>query len=98
LQISARNNDDGIWTVHVQDTKASKTKILEYDHVVIASGFFSKPKQIPAALQQSGRVFHSSKYRDISKLLRESSSKATDRNIVVAGSQMSGVEVAASIA
>jgi len=53
---------------------------------------------MPPGLQQSGRVFHSSRYRDVPKLLKESSSKTTDRNIVVVGGQMSGVEIAASIA
>ncbi|KAG9245656.1 flavin-containing monooxygenase-like protein [Calycina marina] len=98
MVIRAIITDYGKWRVHVRYLKTSSEAQEDYDHVIITSGFFSKPKQIPDMLQKSGRVSHSSKYRNLNDLLKGSSPAKTDRNIVVVGGQMSGPEVAASIA
>jgi cation diffusion facilitator CzcD-associated flavoprotein CzcO len=78
-----------------------------YDFVVIATGFFGKPR-IPSTLEawelgawRPARfpVWHSSRFRSVEKFLTDDGEKKpTGTKIVVVGGQMSGVEVAASIA
>ncbi|KAK3329897.1 hypothetical protein B0H66DRAFT_635009 [Apodospora peruviana] len=69
-----------------------------FDYLLIASGFFGKPV-IPTALASARTqvpVIHSSQYRDLASLVG-----STNRNggkMMVVGGQMSGVEVAGTIA
>ena len=68
--------------------------------MIIATGFFGKPK-IPNIFDGLDvPVWHSSKVRDVKDLLTEAGSKppASGKNIVVVGGQMSGVETAGSLA
>lgn len=71
----------------------------EYDYLLIASGFFGKP-HIPdiagLASAQHIPVIHSSQYRSIQSLLPNAEGKSG--KILVVGGQMSGVEVAGTIA
>lgn len=73
----------------------------EYDYLLIASGFFGKPHipDIPGLDLESARnipVIHSSRYRDIQSLLPNAEGKSG--KILVVGGQMSGVEIAGTIA
>lgn len=91
----------GKWIVHVQhaDT-AESSEVYEFDHVVVATGFFGKP-HIPDVLPDfPAPVWHSSKLRDVSSLLTDNGkvSSPQGKNIVVVGGQMSGIETAAAIA
>jgi hypothetical protein len=68
--------------------------------LIIATGFFGKPK-IPNIFNGlSVPVWHSSKVRDLYDLLTDNGSKppAHGKNIVVIGGQMSGIETAGSLA
>lgn len=69
----------------------------EFDHVIVASGFFGKPI-IPEGLQGSSDipVIHSSVYRDLKSLLGKG--RPGGGKILVVGGQMSGVEIAGTIA
>ncbi|KAK3355492.1 FAD/NAD(P)-binding domain-containing protein [Neurospora tetraspora] len=68
-----------------------------FDYLLVASGFFGKPV-IPPPVATSGDipVVHSSQYRTLSALLEQT--KGAGRKIVVVGGQMSGVEIAGTIA
>ncbi|EGZ76816.1 FAD/NAD(P)-binding domain-containing protein [Neurospora tetrasperma FGSC 2509] len=68
-----------------------------FDYLLVASGFFGKPV-IPPPVAASGDipVVHSSQYRTLSTLLEQT--KGVGRKIVVVGGQMSGVEIAGTIA
>lgn len=68
-----------------------------FDYLLVASGFFGKPV-MPPLVAASGDVpvVHSSQYRTLSTLLEQT--KGQGRKIVVAGGQMSGVEIAGTIA
>lgn len=71
----------------------------EYDYLLIASGFFGKPyiPNLPGLETPSSiPVIHSSRYRDIQSLLPNSQGKSG--KILVVGGQMSGVEIAGTIA
>lgn len=71
----------------------------EYDYLVIASGFFGKPAvpEIPGLKEPRGiPVVHSSRYRNLETLLSNGDGKGG--KILVVGGQMSGVEIAATIA
>lgn len=71
----------------------------EYDYLVIASGFFGKPV-VPdvSGLEDSQGipVVHSSRYRDLEALLSKADGKGG--KILIAGGQMSGVEITGTIA
>jgi cation diffusion facilitator CzcD-associated flavoprotein CzcO len=93
---------EGKWSVHVEDRASAVPvpQLLEFDHMIIATGFFGKPK-FPKILGGFQRpVWHSSRLRDVKDLLTNESKTSFQpgRRIVVAGGQMSGVEIAASIA
>lgn len=86
---------DGGWNVVVE--AGGKTEASQFDHLLVASGYFGKPI-IPAALSEKASipVIHSSQYRDLKSLL--SKGKANGGKILVVGGQMSGVEIAGTIA
>ncbi|KAB8299106.1 hypothetical protein EYC80_001219 [Monilinia laxa] len=91
----------GKWTVHVEHADAPESsQAYEFDHVVVATGFFGKP-HIPDILPGfPAPVWHSSKLRDVNSLLTDNGevSSPKGKNIVVVGGQMSGIETAAAIA
>ncbi|PSR84280.1 hypothetical protein BD289DRAFT_368843 [Coniella lustricola] len=71
----------------------------EYDYVIVASGFFGKPvmPDLPGLNASNGiPVIHSSRYRDLETLLPNADGKGG--KILVVGGQMSGVEIAGTIA
>lgn len=69
----------------------------KFDHVIVASGFFGKPI-IPESLQKASEIpiIHSSAYRDLKSLLGKGNSGGG--KILVVGGQMSGIEIAGTIA
>lgn len=72
----------------------------EFDHLIVGTGFFGKAK-VPDILKEfTAPVVHSSEARNIDDLLvkKEGSSISSGKRIVVVGGQMSGVEIASSIA
>jgi hypothetical protein len=82
-------------------------EVHEFDHVIIASGFFGAPR-MPPALKNTDHVpvWHSSRFRDVRSLITDGGRLKVDskgngdgkRKIVVVGGQMSGVDVAANVA
>ncbi|KAH8665248.1 hypothetical protein BGZ60DRAFT_411052 [Tricladium varicosporioides] len=94
--------DNGRWRVQTQasDDSSSQVQNHDFDHLIVTSGFFGKPR-IPDILKDfSAPIFHSSQVRDVNTLFANNHTvhPAPGRNIVVVGGQMSGVEIAASIA
>jgi hypothetical protein len=104
---------EGGWevSVHVKEEGEAgemTVEVHEFDHVIIASGFFGAPR-LPSSLPNSVSdvpVWHSSKFRDVRSLITDGGRLKVDskgngdgkRKIVVVGGQMSGVEVAANVA
>lgn len=98
-------------SVHVKEEGEAgemTVEVHEFDHVIVASGFFGAPR-VPQAIPSSDisvPVWHSSRVRDIRSLITDAGRLKVDskgnggekRKIVVVGGQMSGVEVAANVA
>lgn len=93
-------NQDNKWNVHIKTRGEPETRVHEFDHLIVASGFFGKPITPQVLDGLDAPVIHSSKFRDIRSLNidEKSNSSGVRRNIVIVGGQMSGVEVAASLA
>lgn len=92
-----RDSKDGKkWLVAAQSENGVVAE-YEFDYLVIASGFFGEPA-IPPSLREINQppVIHSSRYRDLESLLPTGDVKG--RKILVVGGQMSGVEIAGTIA
>lgn len=71
----------------------------EYDYLLVASGFFGKPVVPDVPGLKDARdipVVHSSRYRDLETLLPNAGGRGG--KILVVGGQMSGVEIAGTIA
>ncbi|KAK2612730.1 hypothetical protein QQS21_001181 [Conoideocrella luteorostrata] len=85
------------WNVRLESKGRQETH--HFDHVVVASGYFGKPV-IPNGISISPSapvpVIHSSQYRDLKTLFNSRSS--AKGKILVVGGQMSGVEIAGTIA
>jgi cation diffusion facilitator CzcD-associated flavoprotein CzcO len=99
-QVLKTESRSGRWKVQVQDGTSTSPETLDFDHMIVATGFFGKPK-LPQILKDLPvPVMHSSELRDVRDLLTKNGKThvGTRRNIVVVGGQMSGVETAASIA
>lgn len=86
---------DGSWKVQTNSEEGSETSI--FDYLLVATGFFGIPRW-PEGIPKEGEVpiIHSSKYRDIESIL--STAKDSNNKILVVGGQMSGVEIAGTIA
>ncbi|KAI0397823.1 hypothetical protein F5Y17DRAFT_464476 [Xylariaceae sp. FL0594] len=86
---------DGSWKVQTNSEKGIETGI--FDYLLVATGFFGSLRW-PTGIPKEGDVpiIHSSKYRGLESILprtRDSGDK-----ILVVGGQMSGVEIAGTIA
>ncbi|KAJ3497732.1 hypothetical protein NLG97_g1678 [Lecanicillium saksenae] len=90
--IKTEQKDEG-WKVTTQSEDGQET--TRFDRLVVATGYFGKPV-VPKALKENAAipVIHSSQYRDLKSLLGTSGKGG---KILVAGGQMSGVEIAATI-
>jgi len=90
----------GKWQVKTQDRSSTEPVEHEFDHLIVSTGFFGKAK-VPKILEGfQVPVRHSSQVRNVKDLLTGDgkSPPSPGRNIIVVGGQMSGVEIAASIA
>jgi cation diffusion facilitator CzcD-associated flavoprotein CzcO len=87
--------DGGSWRVQTSSEKGTETNI--FDYLLVATGFFGKPIW-PKGIPKEGEVpiTHSTKYRDIEGVLLNASNSSN--KILVVGGQMSGVEIAGTIA
>ena len=90
---------DGVQSGWRVQTRSPQGDVKEdsFDYLLVASGFFGKPYLPPVA--QGGHqvpVVHSSQYRHLQSLL--GNTNGTGGKILVVGGQMSGVEVAGTIA
>ncbi|TGO90744.1 hypothetical protein BPOR_0052g00070 [Botrytis porri] len=91
----------GKWKVHVQPNESTESlQVHEFDQVIVATGFFGKPKIPDTVANLPAPVWHSSNLRDVNSALTDNGrlSSPKGKNIVVVGGQMSGVETAAAIA
>jgi cation diffusion facilitator CzcD-associated flavoprotein CzcO len=81
-------------------TRSLQEEVKEetFDYLLIASGFFGKPSFPAVGLGEecAAPVLHSSQYRELPSLLGKTGSSGG--KIVVVGGQMSGVEIAGTIA
>ncbi|KAI9903748.1 hypothetical protein N3K66_000277 [Trichothecium roseum] len=95
--VSAEPRGD-VWDVVSRSPEDEEVK-AEFDRVIVASGFFGKPVFPPALSPSSSSpipIIHSSAYRDLESLLPNPT--ASGGKILVVGGQMSGVEIAGTIA
>ncbi|KAM3497594.1 hypothetical protein MY10362_009065 [Beauveria mimosiformis] len=83
------------WNVTVRTSDKGDDETARFDRLVVASGYFGEPV-VPKAMKKDATVpvIHSSHYRDLKSLLGTS---GRGGKILVAGGQMSGVEIAATI-
>ncbi|KAH6608447.1 hypothetical protein Trco_001793 [Trichoderma cornu-damae] len=91
-----RSDGSAGWRVRIRSGDGEESR--DFDYLVVASGYFGKPI-IPdcfAKAKTSVPVVHSSQYRDLKGLLGEGKQKGG--KILIVGGQMSGVEIAATIA
>ena len=87
------------WSIRAESTATGETQNRRFDHLIVASGFFGRP-QWPSQHSSTATdvpAVHSSQYRDLHSLLGKSASNR-GRKILVVGGQMSGVEIAGTIA
>ncbi|EPE28099.1 FAD/NAD(P)-binding protein [Glarea lozoyensis ATCC 20868] len=82
---------EGKWRVETSGKEEGK---WEFEYLVVATGFFGRPR-VPRIDGFEGKVVHSSQVRVVRELV---DGEGTGKKIVVVGGQMSGVEIAASIA
>ncbi|OHE98454.1 hypothetical protein CORC01_06245 [Colletotrichum orchidophilum] len=87
--------DDGSWTVTAESDAGRETSV--FDYLLVSSGFFGKPI-VPDVVSDGTEipVVHSSKYRDLQTLFPDGVKNGG--KILVVGGQMSGVEIAGTIA
>ena len=96
------NTKDGqggadVWRVRTRSQGGSEEEHT-FDYLLVGSGFFGEPVNPPQLRGQtfSIPVIHSSKYRDLQTLLAENAPGSG--KILIVGGQMSGVEIAGTIA
>lgn len=90
--------EGGSWEVQTEpDQGGEETSV--FDYLLVSTGFFGKPIW-PDYIPQEAEVpiMHSSKYRDLQSLLAGRKEKDGGGKILVVGGQMSGIEIAGTIA
>lgn len=87
--------EGGGWKVETESGEGKQTSI--FDYLLVTTGFFGKPIW-PTFIPKDAEVpvVHSSKYRDLEGLLNANPGRGG--KIVVVGGQMSGIEIAGTIA
>ncbi|KAL2147675.1 hypothetical protein VTI28DRAFT_7027 [Corynascus sepedonium] len=85
------------WRVRTCSTQEGEREEV-FDHLIVASGFFGKPTLPPMSGHAHHRipVIHSSQYRNLPDLF--GNTRRSGGKILVVGGQMSGVEIAGTIA
>ncbi|TWU71034.1 hypothetical protein ED733_001404 [Metarhizium rileyi] len=97
VQAKRAGEDGSGWDVCLESEGKGQTQHFEY--LVVASGYFGKPivsEGMSISPSAAVPVIHSSQYRDLKSLLGARGS--AKGKILVVGGQMSGVEVAGTIA
>ncbi|KAI9158178.1 Thiol-specific monooxygenase [Paramyrothecium foliicola] len=95
VKAQKNNGSSQGWAVSAESDKGLVEK--NFDYLLIASGFFGKPIiPVPLTGPQSIPVIHSSQYRDLKSLLPKD--RRGGGKILIVGGQMSGVEIAGTIA
>ncbi|KAK1987322.1 hypothetical protein LZ30DRAFT_745887 [Colletotrichum cereale] len=105
--VKADLQDDATWRVTVEsseggDGEQKKEETAAFDYLLVSSGFFGKPlvPDVGAGEAATVPVVHSSKYRDLKGLFPDGvrDGGGGGSKILVVGGQMSGVEIAGTIA
>ncbi|KAI1633030.1 hypothetical protein F4809DRAFT_644845 [Biscogniauxia mediterranea] len=92
----------GAWEVRTEASPgggAQETNV--FDYLLVTTGFFGQPLWPEAIPREAGAdipIIHSSKYRDIEGLLSRAPTNGGGSKILVVGGQMSGIEIAGTIA
>ena len=96
LQAHASDGREAGWMVQTCSSEG-EVKQEQFDYLLVASGFFGKPF-LPSVSEGEHKVpiIHSSQYRDLQGLLGNGDGMGS--KILVVGGQMSGVEIAGTIA
>jgi cation diffusion facilitator CzcD-associated flavoprotein CzcO len=94
--------ENGKWKIETKENgEQGQLETHIFDRLIVATGFFGRPR-VPAILKGfPAPVVHSSQVRSVRNLLSSTSSPSPakpGKKIVVVGGQMSGVEIAAAIA
>jgi len=92
------------WRVTVKDQN-SQTQVKNFDYLLVASGFFSKPRElkqdVPGLaddhLEHEIKAMHSSQFKNLNDLFPDGR-KASGRNILLVGGGNSSGEAAAAVA
>ncbi|KAL2154570.1 hypothetical protein VTH82DRAFT_3246 [Thermothelomyces myriococcoides] len=96
LAASSANGSSSGWRVQTSSAEGEAREEI-FDYLLVASGYFGKPVIPPVS--NNGHdipVIHSSQYRDLQSLVGKTS--GSGGKILVVGGQMSGVEIAGTIA
>lgn len=91
-----RNDGSEGWKVRIQSGDSEESR--DFDHLIVATGYFGKPI-IPQCFKNANTsvpIIHSSQYRDLKGLLGKGREKGG--KILIVGGQMSGVEIAGTVA
>ncbi|RYP55606.1 hypothetical protein DL769_010114 [Monosporascus sp. CRB-8-3] len=93
--VHAELEDGGTWRVQTESSNGPETSV--FDYLLVGTGFFGKPLR-PDYVPREAEVptIHSSKYRNLKSLL--ANQKGRGGKILVVGGQMSGIEIAGTIA
>jgi cation diffusion facilitator CzcD-associated flavoprotein CzcO len=87
--------DGGSWKVETESQDGCQTGV--FDYLLVATGFFGEPIWPDCFPRHADiPIMHSSRYRDITDLLRKHDGPGG--KILVVGGQMSGIEIASTIA
>lgn len=85
----------GSWEIQTSSSKGTETGV--FDCLIISTGFFGQPIWPDSVPRQADvPIIHSSKYRNLHELLPQD--KPAGRKIVIVGGQMSGIEIAGTVA
>ncbi|KAK0748404.1 hypothetical protein B0T21DRAFT_356488 [Apiosordaria backusii] len=96
--VEKSENTGSGWRVHTR-SKDGDLEERVFDYLLVASGYFGKPAVPESSVVPENpeiSVIHSSKYRNLKVLLGEGNPNGG--KILVVGGQMSGVEIAGTIA
>ncbi|RYP51825.1 hypothetical protein DL768_002901 [Monosporascus sp. mg162] len=93
--VHAELEDGGPWRVQTESSNGPETSV--FDYLLVGTGFFGKPiwpDYVPREAEVP--IIDSSKYRNLESLL--ANQKGRGGKILVVGGQMSGIEIAGTIA
>ncbi|RYP59164.1 hypothetical protein DL770_010264 [Monosporascus sp. CRB-9-2] len=93
--VHAELEDGGLWRVQTESSNGPETSV--FDYLLVGTGFFGKPvwpDYVPREAEVP--IIHSSRYRNLESLL--ANQKGRGGKILVVGGQMSGIEIAGTIA